>query len=98
MPCFFRGPAAHLARPSIPASCWSPNNKRLAVADHNRFVHLFDENGERRDKFATKAADPKAAKTYVIRGMQFSPDSSKLAIAQSDSIVFVYKLGVIPRV
>jgi intraflagellar transport protein 172 len=66
----------------------------LAIADHNRFVHLFDENGERRDKFATKAADPKAAKTYVIRGMQFSPDSTKLAIAQSDNIVFVYKLGL----
>ena len=77
----------------IAASTWSPNNKRLAIADHNRFVHLFDENGERRDKFATKAADPKAAKTYVIRGMQFSPDSTKLAIAQSDNIVFVYKLG-----
>ncbi len=26
--------------------------------------------------------------------MQFSPDSTKLAIAQSDNIVFVYKLGV----
>lgn len=26
--------------------------------------------------------------------MAFSPDSSRLAIAQSDSIVFVYKLGL----
>jgi intraflagellar transport protein 172 len=25
--------------------------------------------------------------------MQFSPDSQKLAIAQSDNIVFIYKLG-----
>ena len=26
--------------------------------------------------------------------MAFSPDSTKLAIAQSDSVVFVYKLGL----
>ena len=26
--------------------------------------------------------------------MAFSPDSSRLAIAQSDNIVFVYKLGL----
>jgi WD40 repeat protein len=30
---------------------------------------------------------------YVVRGMAFSPDSSKLAIGQSDNIVFVYKVG-----
>jgi intraflagellar transport protein 172 len=56
-------------------------------------VHLCDENGERRDKFSTKPADSKGSKTYVVRGMAWSPDSSKLAIAQSDNIVFVYKLG-----
>jgi intraflagellar transport protein 172 len=78
----------------IQASAWSPNNKRLAVADAQRFVHLFDEGGERRDKFATKAADPKATRGYVIRGMAFAPDSTKLAIAQSDGIVFVYRLGL----
>lgn len=30
---------------------------------------------------------------YVVRGMAFSPDSTKLAVAQSDNIVFVYRLG-----
>jgi len=78
----------------VAAVCWSPNNKRLAVADHNRFVHLFDESGERRDKFATKPGDAAAQRTYVIRAMCFSPDSTKVAIAQSDNIVFVYKLGL----
>lgn len=34
------------------------------------------------------------AQTYVVRGMSFSPDSAKLAIAQSDNIVFIYKLGL----
>eukprot|EP01062_Namystynia_karyoxenos_P065890 TRINITY_DN59944_c0_g1_i1.p1 TRINITY_DN59944_c0_g1~~TRINITY_DN59944_c0_g1_i1.p1 ORF type:complete len:1796 (+),score=840.25 TRINITY_DN59944_c0_g1_i1:110-5389(+) len=78
----------------ITSCCWSPNNRRLAVADHFRFVHLFDEHGEKRDRFATKPAENRGPKTYVVRGMCFSPDSAKLAIAQSDNIVFVYKLGV----
>lgn len=30
---------------------------RLAVATSDRIVHLFDESGERRDKFSTKPAD-----------------------------------------
>jgi intraflagellar transport protein 172 len=28
-----------------------------------------------------------------VRALEFSPDSLKLAVAQSDNIVFVYKLG-----
>ena len=77
----------------VTALCWSPNNLRLAACTTDRIVHLFDENGERRDKFSTKPADSKGPKTYVVRGMAYSPDSTKLAVAQSDNIVFVYKLG-----
>ena len=73
--------------------CWSSNNRRLAVVTTDRVVSLYDEHGERRDKFSTKPADAKGPKNYVVRGMAWSPDSSKLAIAQSDNIVFVYKLG-----
>ncbi|EAL39797.1 AGAP005330-PA [Anopheles gambiae str. PEST] len=82
----------HLYR--VAGLCWSANNQKLAVATADRTILLFDENGERRDKFSTKAADPNAMKnSYVIRGITFSPDSSRLAVAQSDSIVYVYKLG-----
>lgn len=73
---------------------WSPNNQKLAVATADRLILLFDENGERRDKFSTKPSDPSNGKTsYVIRGLSFSPDSSRLAVAQSDHIVYVYRLG-----
>eukprot|EP00854_Cymbomonas_tetramitiformis_P006568 gene6568-7868_t len=72
---------------------WSLNSRRLAVVTQDRIVHLFDENGDRKDKFSTKPADPGGPKNYCVRGMAFSPDSSKLAIGQSDNIVFVYKLG-----
>lgn len=77
----------------VTAICWSANNKRLAVVTVDRVVHLFDEHGERKDKFSTKPAD-KGPKNYIVRQMQFSPDSTKLAVAQSDQIVFIYKLGL----
>jgi len=77
----------------VTAICWSANNRRLAIVTTDRVVHLCDENGTRQDKFSTKPADAKAPKTYVVKGMAWSPDSCKLAVAQSDNIVFVYKLG-----
>lgn len=73
---------------------WSANNKRLAVADANRVINLFDEMGERRDKFPTKAADGKGGKNYTITGLAFSPDSAKIAVAQFDNIVFIYRIGL----
>ena len=63
----------------VSAICWSPNNLRLAVATADRFIHLFDENGEHKDKFPTKPAE-KGHKSYIVRGLQYSPDSQKLAV------------------
>lgn len=78
----------------VMAMCWSPNNKKLAVCTADRTVLLFDSSGEKRDKFSTKPCDSAyGKKSYVVKGMAFSPDSTKIAIAQSDNIVFVYKLG-----
>ena len=76
----------------ITALTGSPNGKRLAVCTSDRVVLMFDQTGVRRDKFSTKPCE-KGPKNYVVRGMAFSPQSDKLAIAQSDNMVFVYKLG-----
>ncbi|XP_054716571.1 intraflagellar transport protein 172 homolog [Uloborus diversus] len=78
----------------VMAMCWSPNNKKLAVCTADRTVLLFDASGEKRDKFSTKPSDSAyGKKSYVVKGMAFSPDSTKIVIAQSDNIVFVYKIG-----
>ena len=77
----------------VTAICYSPNNRKLAVCGMDRVVRLFDDQGLAVDKFSTKPAD-KGPKSYTVRAMHFSPDSTKLAIAQSDNIVFVYKLGL----
>ncbi|TPX62114.1 hypothetical protein PhCBS80983_g00643 [Powellomyces hirtus] len=78
----------------ITALAWSMNNQKLAVASADRTVQLFDETGERKDRFSTKPGDPKSSKSYYICGLAFSPDSTKLAVAQSDNSVFVYRLGL----
>ncbi|KAH8278227.1 hypothetical protein KR044_002922 [Drosophila immigrans] len=78
----------------IAGLAWSPNQQKLAIATADRHILLFDDAGERRDKFSTKPANAANGKnSYVIRGLAFSPDSTKLAVGQSDSIVYVYKLG-----
>jgi len=41
----------------VTAMCFSPNDKRLAVCLLDRIVYLYDENGERREKFSTKPGD-----------------------------------------
>ncbi|XP_037068847.1 intraflagellar transport protein 172 homolog [Pollicipes pollicipes] len=78
----------------ITAMTWSHNNVKLAVCTSDRVVIMFDENGDKKDKFSTKPIDAKyGKKSYVVKGLAFSPDSTKLAIGQSDNIIFVYKIG-----
>ncbi|CAG9462268.1 unnamed protein product [Pedinophyceae sp. YPF-701] len=69
--------------------------QKLAAATTDRVVTLYDAEGQKRDKFKTKPAskDPASMQPYVVRGMAFSPDGTRLAVAQSDNIVFVYRLG-----
>ncbi|KAM9496806.1 intraflagellar transport protein 172 homolog [Clarias gariepinus] len=78
----------------VTCMAWAPNNAKFAVCTVDRVVLLYDEQGERRDKFSTKPADSKyGKKNYVVKAMAFSPDSTKIALAQTDNIVFVYKIG-----
>eukprot|EP01041_Mallomonas_annulata_P001132 gene1132-2194_t len=76
----------------VTALCWSPNGKKLAVCTTERVVLMFDEEGKQKDKFSTKPAD-KGPKNYIVRQMVFSQQSDRLAIAQSDNMVFIYKIG-----
>ncbi|CAC5423828.1 IFT172 [Mytilus coruscus] len=73
---------------------WSPNNQKMAVCTSDRVILLFDEQGEKRDKFSLKPADPKyGKKSYTVKGLAFSPDSTKIAVGQTDNIIYVYKIG-----
>lgn len=83
----------------ITAMAWTPNRRndssavvRLAVVSTDKIVHLFDEMGNRQDRFAAKPA-VKGNKNFLVRALVFSPDCTKLAIGQSDNMCTVYKLG-----
>lgn len=47
----------------VTCMAWSQNNAKFAVCTVDRVVLLYDEHGERRDKFSTKPADMKVGKT-----------------------------------
>lgn len=75
---------------NLPGRC----RKRLAIVTTDKVIYLLDENGERQDKFKAKANAEAAQPDFIVRAMAYSPDSMRLAIAQSDNMVFVYKLGL----
>ncbi|KAM6915750.1 intraflagellar transport protein 172 homolog [Xenentodon cancila] len=78
----------------VSCAAWAPSNSKFAVCTTDRVVLLYDEQGERRDKFSTKPLDSKYGKqSYIVNDMVFSPDSTKIAIGQSDNIIFVYRIG-----
>ncbi len=43
----------------VTCMAWAPNNNKFAVCTVDRVVLLYDEQGERRDKFSTKPIDSK---------------------------------------
>lgn len=76
----------------IAALAWSPNSKRFAVANADRQIYLYNDAGERKDKFTARPAE-KDNKSYIVRAIAFSPDNDRLAVAQSDNMVYIYKIG-----
>ncbi|GIQ90237.1 hypothetical protein KIPB_012956, partial [Kipferlia bialata] len=78
---------------AIMALAWSPNGQRLAAATSDGHVHLFNEKGERKDKFGVKPGDSKSGSSFLVTALAYSPDSGRLAVGQTDNYVIVYKIG-----
>ena len=75
---------------------WSSSNVRLAVCTAaNNQVTLFNGNtGDKKEKFSLKPIEKEfSRRSFVVKGIDFSPDSSKIAIGQSDHVIFIYKIG-----
>ena len=79
-------------RSKVTALCYTRDNKFLGVATSDRLISIYDEQGNRVDKFNTKPNN-KGPKDYIVRSIQFGPEvhSPKLVVGQTDCIVFVYK-------
>ncbi|OQV16936.1 Intraflagellar transport protein 172-like protein [Hypsibius exemplaris] len=77
----------------VQALAWAPNDRRIAYCDDDRCVWVYDDSWEYLIHFPTKPVEKEFGKnSYVVTGIAFSPDSTKLAVAQSDAVVFVYRL------
>lgn len=50
----------------IAAIAWAPNNLKLAICTSDRIIHLFDEMGEKKDKFSTKPVEPKVNPRNIL--------------------------------
>lgn len=60
---------------------WSSNGKKLAIANADRIILLFDETGKRRDKFATKPIDAKVCNSLCA---SFVPNSLPQIVLRND--------------
>eukprot|EP00924_Labyrinthula_sp_SR-Ha-C_P016582 snap_masked-scaffold_6-processed-gene-8.30-mRNA-1 protein AED:0.46 eAED:0.46 QI:0/-1/0/1/-1/1/1/0/1777 len=72
---------------------FSKSGNKFAIVTADRIVHLYDEKNEKRSKFSTKPRNKGDLNSYCVKDACFSPDDTKLAVAQTDNIIFVYKLG-----
>ena len=79
------------AMKKVSSIAWSANGKRIAVANSDKVISLFDEFGNKKDKINVKSID-KNSKNFVVRDIAFSADGLLLAIAHSDKMIFVVKL------
>ena len=79
------------------ALTFSQNGEKLAVCSDERTLYLYDckMDFEMKDKFALKPANSKADRktSFQVKQLRFSPDSVKLAVAQTDNVIYVYMLG-----
>ena len=85
-------PMKHQQQSKIYGIAWSSNNKIIAIACENRKVYLFDEKGNYKETFSTKKF---SSDKYKIVQILFDPESIRLAVAQTDKIIFIYTLGLI---
>eukprot|EP00892_Ulva_mutabilis_P000305 jgi/Ulvmu1/10275/UM060_0077.1 len=91
----FKVPGSHICK--IIDVAWSPDGKRLACVNTDNIVYLYDDNGEAQDKFRAKGNADSAGgpdHPFTVTSMAYSADNARLALAQSDGIVYVYKLGL----
>ncbi|KAI1289152.1 Intraflagellar transport protein -like protein [Halotydeus destructor] len=80
----------------IECGAWSANGTKFAIctASNNQVVLFNGSTHEKKEKFALKATGKNfSKKSFVVKGIAFSPDSTKLAIGQTDCVIYVYRLG-----
>jgi intraflagellar transport protein 172 len=78
----------------VKALCYSPSGHKLLSVNEGKLIHLYNTDGEMKDKFTPKISDKAKNVRTIVTSCCWSPDSDKIAVAMSDNVISVYQLGV----
>lgn len=84
----FPRPIEHLA-------C-SPVESQIAVhlSNSNQVTLIDTKTFHKRDRFPLKPCDKKYSRSsFTVKGLNFSPDGTRIAVGQTDCIIYIYKLS-----
>ena len=81
---------------SIECCSWSGSGNRLAVctSSNNHLVIFSGPSLEKKEKFSLRAVDKEFSRSsFAVKGVAFSPDSNRIAVGQTDNVIYVYKVS-----
>jgi len=85
----------------IAAIAWAPNNLKLAICTSDRIIHLFDEMGEKKDKFSTKPIEPKVNPcnilVYILRLIAINTFKVTWQAVNDLSLIFFFFFSMVKR-
>lgn len=74
------------------SSCPVNNLVAVHLTSSNQLVMYDTRSHVRRDRFPLKACDKKFSRqSFQVSGLDFSQDGQRLAVAQTDCIIYIYK-------
>ena len=71
---------------------FSLNGQKFAYVAQDNILHLFDDKFVKKDKITLRGA-LKENSNFIARALAFSPDGQIIAVAQSDCIIYGYRIG-----
>ena len=84
---------AKLASVEHLASCPAANLIAVHCNRTNQIILIDTKTHAKRDRFALKSCDKRFSRhSFTVKGIDFSPDGTRLAVGQSDCIIYIYKL------
>ncbi|XP_063720339.1 intraflagellar transport protein 172 homolog isoform X2 [Symsagittifera roscoffensis] len=87
----------------IQAAAWSHDGKLFAFVNAAKRLFIYDAEdlSSHKEVFTLKAREKNTLfgnQSFVVKGIAFHPSGTKIAIAQSDDVVFMYKFQSAPGV
>ncbi|XP_075260447.1 intraflagellar transport protein 172 homolog isoform X2 [Convolutriloba macropyga] len=87
----------------VQAAAWSHDGKLFAFVNAAKRLYIYDAEdlSTHKEVFSLKAKEKNAlfgVQSFTVKGIAFHPSGTKIAIAQSDDVVFMYRFQSSPGV